>query len=69
MKITAKPWIIAFLILLAFIISAFIGISSYKTKTSHIVELSEIHFKKFELVFEELIKGRYRSMGSLRVSS
>ena len=63
MKITAKPWIIVSLILLAFIVSAFIGISSYKTKTNHIVELSETRFQKFELVFEELIKGRYRAMG------
>jgi len=63
MKITAKPWIIAALILLALIISGFIGISSYKTKTDHIIELSETRFHKFELVFEELLKGRYRTMG------
>ena len=63
MKITAKPWIIAVLILLALIVSAFIGISSYKTKTDHIVELSETRFHKFEVLFEELIKGRYRAMG------
>ena len=63
MKITAKPWIIAVLILLALIVSAFIGISSYKTKTDHIVELSETRFHKFEQLFEELIKGRYRAMG------
>ena len=63
MKITAKPWIIAALILLALIISGFIGISSYKTKTDHIIELSENRFHKFELVFEELLKGRYRTMG------
>jgi len=63
MKITAKPWIIVTLILLALTTSAFIGISSYKTKTDHIIELSENRFQKFDMVFQEVLKGRYRTMG------
>jgi hypothetical protein len=40
-----------------------VGVSAYKTRTDHIIELAESNFKKFEVIFEELVKSRYRAMG------
>lgn len=45
------------------LVASFVGVSAYKTKTDHIVELAESNFKKFEVIFEELVKSRYRAMG------
>ncbi len=63
MKIKSNPWVIAGLILIALLVASFVGVSAYKTKTDHIVELAESNFKKFEVIFEELVKSRYRAMG------
>lgn len=63
MKIKSNPWIVTGLILIALLIASFVGVSAYKTKTDHIVELAESNFKKFEVIFEELVKSRYRAMG------
>lgn len=63
MKIKSNPWVIAGLILIALLVASFVGVSGYKTKTDHIVELAESNFKKFEVIFEELVKSRYRAMG------
>lgn len=63
MKLKSNPWVITGLILIALLVSSFIGVSAYKTRTDHIVELAESNFKKFEVVFEELVKSRYRAMG------
>ncbi len=63
MKIKSNPWVITGLILIALLVASFVGVSAYKTKTDHIVELAESNFKKFEVIFEELVKSRYRAMG------
>ena len=63
MKIKSNPWIIAGLILLSLLVAGFVGVSAYKTRTDHIIELAEANFKKFEVIFEELVKSRYRAMG------
>ena len=63
MKIKSNPWVMTGLILLSALVASFVGVSTYKTKTDHIVELAEENFKKFEVVFEELVKSRFRAMG------
>lgn len=63
MKTKSNPWVITGLILIALLVASFVGVSAYKTKTDHIVELAESNFKKFEVIFEELVKSRYRAMG------
>ena len=63
MKIKSNPWIIAGLILISLLVAGFVGVSAYKTRTDHIIELAEANFKKFEVIFEELVKSRYRAMG------
>ena len=63
MQTKTNPWTAAGLVLAALVMSIFIGISSYKTKTQHIIELSEARFLKFDMIFEELVKSRLRSMG------
>jgi len=63
MKIKSNPWIIAGLLLIALLVASFVGVSAYKTRTDHIVELAEANFQKFEVIFEELVKSRYRAMG------
>ena len=63
MKIKSNPWIIAGLILISLLVAGFVGVSAYKTRTDHIVELAEANFQKFEVIFEELVKSRYRAMG------
>lgn len=63
MKNTANPWVITALILASLLVAGFVGVSTYKTKTDHIVELAESNFKKFEVIFEELVKSRFRAMG------
>ncbi len=63
MKTKANPWVITALMLVALLVASFVGVSTYKTKTDHIIELSESNFKKFEVIFEELVKSRFRAMG------
>ena len=63
MKTKSNPWVITGLILISLLVASFVGVSAYKTKTDHIVELAESNFKKFEVIFEELVKSRYRAMG------
>jgi len=63
MKFKSNPWIITGLLLVSLLVASFVGVSAYKTRTDHIIELSESNFKKFEVVFEELVKSRYRAMG------
>ena len=63
MKTKSNPWVITGLILIALLVASFVGVSAYKTKTDHIVELAESNFKKFEVIFEELVKSRYGAMG------
>jgi hypothetical protein len=63
MKIKLNPWVITGLLLIALLVASFVGVSAYKTRTDHIVELAESNFKKFEVIFEELVKSRYRAMG------
>lgn len=62
MKTKSNPWVITGLILLSLLVASFIAISAYKTRTDHIVELAESNFKKFEVIFEELVKSRFRAM-------
>ena len=63
MKTKSNPWVITGLLLISLLVASFVGVSAYKTKTDHIVELAESNFKKFEVIFEELVKSRYRAMG------
>ena len=63
MKTKSNPWVITGLLLIALLVASFVGVSAYKTRTDHIVELAESNFKKFEVIFEELVKSRYRAMG------
>jgi len=63
MKFKPNPWVITGLLLVALLVASFIGVSAYKTRTDHIIELAEAKFKKFEVVFEELVKSRYKAMG------
>jgi signal transduction histidine kinase len=63
MKLKLNPWVITGLVLVALLVASFIGVSAYKTRTDHIIELAEAKFKKFEVVFEELVKSRYKAMG------
>jgi signal transduction histidine kinase len=63
MKLKSNPWVITGLVLVALLVASFIGVSAYKTRTDHIIELAEANFKKFEVVFEELVKSRYKAMG------
>lgn len=63
MKTKSNPWVITGLILISLLVASFVGVSAYKTRTDHIVELAESNFKKFEVIFEELVKSRYRAMG------
>jgi len=63
MKFKANPWVITGLLLIALLVASFVGVSAYKTRTDHIIELAESNFKKFEVIFEELVKSRYRAMG------
>lgn len=51
------------LILAAALIAIFYGTSTYKTSTEHAVELTEGRAKQFQVVAEELLRARYRSMG------
>ena len=62
MKTKSNPWVITGLILLSLLVASFIAISAYKTRTDHIIELAESNFKKFEVIFEELVKSRFRAM-------
>jgi hypothetical protein len=55
--------VITGLLLISLLVASFVGVSAYKTRTDHIVELAESNFKKFEVIFEELVKSRYRAMG------
>jgi len=63
MKIKSNPWIIAGLILISMLVAGFVGVSAYKSRSDHIIELAEANFQKFEVIFEELVKSRYRAMG------
>lgn len=63
MKLRPNPWVMTGLVLVALLVASFIGISAYKTRTDHIIELAEAKFKKFEVIFEELVKSRYKAMG------
>lgn len=63
MKIKFNLWIITGLVFVALVVASFVGVSAYKTRTDHIIELAESNFKKFEVIFEELVKSRYRAMG------
>jgi len=63
MKTKSNPWVITGLLLISLLVASFVGVSAYKTRTDHIVELAESNFKKFEVIFEELVKSRYRAMG------
>jgi len=56
-------WILAGLILVALLISGFVGISQYKKSTNHLIELTDSRGKQFETLFDELKKARFRAMG------
>jgi signal transduction histidine kinase len=55
--------IIAVILALSSVISIFYGASSYKSETEKFIDLTNARSKQFEVVFNELLKARYRAMG------
>jgi len=62
-KRTLNLGLVISLVLGAALISTFYGTSAYKTQTEHVVELADGRSKQFEVVFNELLQARFRSMG------
>jgi signal transduction histidine kinase len=55
--------IIAGILALCTVISLFYGASFYKSETEKFIELTNSRSKQFEVVFNELMKARFRAMG------
>jgi signal transduction histidine kinase len=55
--------IIAAILALSSVISLFYGASFYKSETEKFIDLTNARSKQFEVVFNELLKARFRAMG------
>jgi len=55
--------IIAAILALCSVISLFYGASFYKSETEKYIDLTNSRSKQFEVVFNELVKARFRAMG------
>ena len=55
--------IVAAIFALSTVISLFYGASFYKSETEKFINLTNARSKQFEVVFQELLKARFRAMG------
>jgi signal transduction histidine kinase len=55
--------IVAAILTFCFVVSLFYGASFYKSETEKSVNLTNARSKQFEVVFNELLKARFRAMG------
>jgi hypothetical protein len=62
-KIKLNIGIVAGIVVVSAVISLFYGVSHYKSLTDHAIQLTEGRSRQFEVVFNELLKARYRAMG------
>ncbi|MEI6559009.1 MAG: hypothetical protein WCO00_11430, partial [Rhodospirillaceae bacterium] len=57
-----RLWVVILIILMAGILSGFIAINDYAAGTSDIVKRADRNAERFEMVFRDLLQGRFRAM-------
>jgi signal transduction histidine kinase len=62
-KVKLSGGIVAALLTFCFVVSLFYGASFYKSETEKSVNSTNARSKQFEVVFNELLKARFRAMG------
>ncbi|MEI6559033.1 MAG: cache domain-containing protein [Rhodospirillaceae bacterium] len=59
---SGKWWMIILIVLMAGVLSAFYAINEYAAGTGDIVKRADRNAERFEMVFQDLLQGRFRAM-------